>query len=438
VWISSPPTAAPKRYLPNPFASKDIHNVPKLKFSPDGKKLLLNVNGGRQREESWILPYPPNPSNPPHQVLQDLQSVDGTPVFSWMPDSRHVVLGLARRGDNSQQLWMADTESNEFHAVTSGTAYRSGPSVAPDGQKLIFGEDTGSYDVISVDLATAAARPLLATERDESMPSWSANKPLLAYVTDRNGPQEIWLHSDENSDRPLVTARDFPGVTVQWFMCPALSPQGDRVVYAKVDQGGAIRLWISALSGGQPVQLTNEQAPAEYPGSWSLDGNWFAYVIIRDGKSDLAKVKTSGQATPVTVRPDVDYDNDSVPAWSPDGNWIVLGETLYSSDGKTVHPLGEHHSDGYVFSQDGKRVYGMRPSSSGEELFSVDIASGTEKVIGSVSKDLRPRSSLNPGTRLSLAPDGKSIAYAAARFQDNLWLLEGFAPKAGWLQRLGF
>ena len=61
VWISSPITAAPKRYLPDPFASSDVYNTPKLKFSPDGKKILLTVNGGRRREEAWILPYPPNP-----------------------------------------------------------------------------------------------------------------------------------------------------------------------------------------------------------------------------------------------------------------------------------------------------------------------------------------------------------------------------------------
>ena len=101
-----------------------------------------------------------------------------------------------------------------------------------------------------MDLATAAVHPLLATERDEVMPSWAAHKPLLAYVTDRNGPQEIWLHTADGADRPLVTARDFPGVAVQWFMGPALSPEGDRVVYSKTDFSGDQRLWISAAAGG--------------------------------------------------------------------------------------------------------------------------------------------------------------------------------------------
>ena len=59
------------------------------------------------------MPYPPNPADPPKQVLKGLLSTDGTPVFSWMPDWCHVVLGLQRTGDSSQQLWLADTASSE-------------------------------------------------------------------------------------------------------------------------------------------------------------------------------------------------------------------------------------------------------------------------------------------------------------------------------------
>ncbi len=439
VWISSPLTAAPKLYLPDPYASNDIFNVPKLKFSPDGKKMLLNLNAGRHREESWVLPYPPNSSEPPHQVLTGVQSAGGTPVFSWMADSRHVVLGLQHPGDSSEQLWAADTRSNESYALTSGTTFRSGPAVSPDGQRIIFGEDIGSFDIVSVDLATASAHLLLATQRDELMPSWAANKALMAYITDRNGPQEIWLRADDNSDRPLVTARDFPGSSVQWFMGPALSPLGDRVVYNKVDTGGAQRLWISAVAGGPPVQLTSESSYAEFPGSWSADGNWFAYQAFRDGKSNLLKVKTTGQAAPMVVRAAVDPDNDAVPVWSPDGNWIVLDESLYSSDGQTVRSLGKHRSEGYVFAPDGKRVYGMRQDADGETLFTVDVATGSEKVVGTIPREYHPRSNLNPAMRFSLAPDGKSIVYGAGKFSANLWMLEGFAKKVGLLKRaLGF
>jgi len=185
------------------------------------------------------------------------------------------------------------------------------------------------------------------------------------------------------------------------------------------------------------VQLTTGPASAEYPGSWSLDGTWFAYILIQDGKVNLAKVKTGGQATATIVKAEVEYENNAVPIWSPAGDWILLGEDLYSPDGKTVRSLGEHHADGYVFSPDGKLVYGLRQTDDGETLFTVEVASGAEKVIGNLGKDNRPRSNLNPATRFSLSPDGKSIAYGVGKFKGNLWMLEGFAGKSGFLRAFG-
>lgn len=424
--------------MPDPYATKDVYNIPKLRFSPDGKRLLLIINGGRQAEEAWILPYPAGASRPPHRVLPDLKSYGGTPTFIWMPDSRRIVLSLSASSDAEQQLWMADTVSGVRYALTSGTQTRSPSGVSPDGRRMIFSESSDNYDVVSADVANASVHPLIWTERNEMMPAWAARKPVLVYVTDRNGPPEIWLHTPDAADRPLVAARDFPPGTTQWLMGPALSPDADRVIYTKIDQGtGGNHLWISALSGGSPVPLTNDTKASEFPGSWSLDGVWFTYVAFRDGAATLMKVKTSGQAPPMALKVDPSSDNQDVPSWSPDGKWIVYGDNLYSSDDGKAKPLGHHHQDAYVFSSDGKLLYGMRPADDGELFFSVDVATGAERIIGNAGPEIRPRSNLNPAVRLSLAPDGKSIVFGNRKPNTSLWMLEGFAVKTGLLARLG-
>ena len=185
------------------------------------------------------------------------------------------------------------------------------------------------------------------------------------------------------------------------------------------------------------MPLTNDNKAAEYPGSWSPDGSWFTYLAYRDGVATLMKVKTSGQANPVVVSADASSDDDGVPSWSPDGKWIVLGENLYSSEGGNTKPLGHHHSDAYVFSADGKLVYGMRREGGGEVLFSVDVSTGAERTIGNAGPDVRPHSYLNPAVRLSLAPDGKSFAFGSIKPRSSLWMLEGLAVKSGLLARLG-
>jgi hypothetical protein len=68
-------------------------------------------------------------------------------------------------------------------------------------------------------------------------------------------------------------------------------------------------------------------------------------------------------------------------------------------------------------------------------LFSLDIATKEVKTIGDFSKDFAPSSYSNPGIRLSLSPDGKSILFPAIRRSSSLWMLEGF-DSPGWLDEL--
>ena len=145
VWISSPPGSTPAKYLPNPMASRALYNTTNLRFSPDGKSILLFMRGDKGRTEAWLMPYPPNPSKPPHLVQKDLTPYGGTPEFSWMPDSRHVVLSFASSPESSSQLWMADTASRERIALTSGTVGYGYVAASPDGQRIVFSESADDF-----------------------------------------------------------------------------------------------------------------------------------------------------------------------------------------------------------------------------------------------------------------------------------------------------
>src|SRR5262249_18267682 len=140
------------------------------------------------------------------------------------------------------------------------------------------------------------------------------------------------------------------------------------------------------------------------------------------------------------LKADINPTNGSVPAWSPAGDWIEYndkGENLISPDGSMMRFLGDLHTDGCSFSRDGARLYCLRWDTDHETLISMDLNGKLRKEIGRLDAEYRPASNLGPAIRLSLSPDGKSITYAHARSAArNLWLLEGFAPKQGFLQRL--
>ncbi|MBZ5585549.1 MAG: hypothetical protein LAQ30_25790 [Acidobacteriia bacterium] len=150
-------------------------------------------------------------------------------------------------------------------------------------------------------------------------------------------------------------------------------------------------------------------------------------------------MKTTGQATPALLQRGNEGEaaGAGIPSWSPTGEWIAVGKGMISADGKSRRSWGEHGSSHSMFSADGKLVYGIRPEGERNLLFSLDIATGVEKAIGDLGRDAAPATPLTSGIRFSLAPDGKSFVYAAARQTTSIWLLEGFTQKAGLLARLG-
>jgi Tol biopolymer transport system component len=434
VWISAPPGSPLKKYLPDPFVTREVHNPPRMQFSPDGKRLLLFLNEEHGREERWLMPYPPDASRPPKRVLETLPSFRGTPWFSWMPDGRRIVVSTQGSEGGSEQLWIADTVTGGYYALTTGTTGRLYPSVSPDGKMILFTESISDFDIVSANLESAAVQRLIATERNELMPAWAASQSVMAYVTDRNGPTEIWVRSGD-VDRPIVTSKDFEPGTTSDLWGPALAPDASRVIYARTDTKGVSRLWISAVHRSAPSLLTNDAHAIEFPGSWSPDGTWFTYETETRGQVDLMKAKTTGQVTPILVKANVP-SGDAVPSWSPDGKWICDGEQLVSPDGKTVRRL-LGNSSGYTFSADGSRIYGIRRDGERRFLFLLDLLTNKEKVVGEIGEDFRPNSVPNPSMRFSLAPDGKSFVYGALNEKWNLWLLEGFEPKTDLLSRLG-
>jgi Tol biopolymer transport system component len=231
---------------------------------------MRNAGSG---EETWLMPYPPNAANPPHRILQGLSNLTNTPTASWIPDNRHVVLS-ASSSAAPHQLYLADTESGVFTVFSSGTRAQNSPAVSPDGSKLVFLESQTDADVVSVDVASAAVTPFIATQRSEQMPAWAARESALVYVTDRNGEMEVWMRKPGQPDRPLVTPRDFPPGATKGFVGPSLSPDGTRVIYGHWE--ALIGLWMSAVAGGPPVRLV-KSAGNDPPGSWSPDGNWYVY-----------------------------------------------------------------------------------------------------------------------------------------------------------------
>jgi hypothetical protein len=263
------------------------------------------------------------------------------------------------------------------------------------------------------------------------MPSWASAARLLAYATDRSGAWEVWLHEAGRPERPLLTRRDFPTETL-YLMAPTLSPDGERLIVDRVEAIAArARLWMSAVAGGKPERLTNEEGVDEYAGSWSPDGLWYAYLTSapEGGPKALKRVKTTGQATPETLLEALPAGSVSAPLWSPQGDWILVadgGMKLVSADGKITRPLGIEES-ACTFAHKEPLLYCVRDTRPVEShpVVKIDLHGNILDTITTLSRADAPDNGFVPGLGLSLDPDGTAATYSVARVTQSLFLLDG-------------
>ncbi len=298
--LLTPPERKPWNTSQRRFAVQTRFTPVFLRFSPDAKKLFLSITPIAARRTPGFFPIPRAGSGEPHPHFQQ--------HFVESPRRRRMdALDKPPHGDVrksaptvNEQLWMADIEDGSLTRMLacrdrSVHAIRLSRRQAP----AVFSGHTRPRHC-GVPLDGSAPRTILSTDLPEFGPSWSPKGDQFAFVTQRNGTDELWLHSPQgNWDRPVVTAREFP--TLQSIISPTFSPDGTRIAYTALLAGGGRRrsLAISPTGGGTPTIISDGYAP-----TWSLDGSTIAFLWLKsDGTIPVATIRVGSDDEPTEVVP---------------------------------------------------------------------------------------------------------------------------------------
>jgi Tol biopolymer transport system component len=433
LWLASPASGPPRRYTAAPFSNRTFI-IADVQFSPDGKNIGLSMISGQQPPEFWVIPFP---SGTPKQ-LQFLSNLARWHPFSWMPDSRHAVVGIEVTIGSRSQLWMADTVRDKIQPVSISTASFTDPAVSPDGRMLAVTVDESEQDVIEIQIDGGRIRPAVATSAREHSPVWLPTGEGFVYVTDRTGEQEIWIRR-RGIDSPLVTERNFPAGRTYYLSTPQISHDGQRVAFTRRVRGGTTSIWIAPVSGGAAVRLLNSERPQRAP-TWSPDDNWIAYLSASGGADTLLKRRIGASGESEILKSALHLSGE--PRWSPDGQWVLYGNRgemrVVSADGKVDRLLSRNNWLSRVWSKDGKLIYGVRFIDRRYSIMAFDTRTNSERELfklGTSSEPVRlgsPR--LIASGDIALHPHGRSLLATLAKSKGDIWLLEGFWQRAGIFQ----
>lgn len=265
--------------------------------------------------------------------------------------------------------------------LTHGTSYDGNPAVSPDGKWVAFARGAGpEADIYRIRIDGGEAERLTFLNSDCRTPVWSANGDTIAFVSDKGGVHRVWrvaatggparpYQGIEVSDRPYAPITWAPGTSL---LCAA---RGDRDYLLLDTRAGKSTVIGNSDSLGWIV----------YP-RFSRDGGRISWWVAGPAPRRGMWVMT----LPSGARVRILRDGPVVPlAWSRDGRWI------YVADWRTARMrLARFPSDG---------------------------GAGETHVEVPVSEDVDD---------LGLSADGTRLVCVVSPHQPDVWLAEGFDPRA--------
>ncbi len=256
-------------------------------WSPDGKYLILNSDGGIYR-----LPFQTDGTTAPQRLaIGPEYRCNNDKAIS--PNGKLLGFSATLAPAKGSNVYLANVDGTNIKAMTTETpSYFHGWS--PDNKTMAFvAQRNGSkqFDIYSTPAGGGAETQLVADKHHDDGPDYSPDGKWIYINSDRSGEESIWRFpasgagpNDSKAEKVLSDGAE------DWF--PHLSPDGKKLVYIAYPAGtpthnsrllqvalkltriegdtvGQVRTTLTSFTGGQGSINVS---------SWAPDSQRFAFV----------------------------------------------------------------------------------------------------------------------------------------------------------------
>ena len=186
---------------------------------------------------------------------------------SWSPDGTRIAFSGKREGDS--EIFLMDLDGSNVVNITENPGSDRQPSWSPDGTQVAFTSvrenasgalQAGEIYVVGTDRGSIGVN-LTQNPAEEGQPSWSPDGSRIAFVSGRDGDDEIYVINADGSD-PINLSRS-PG-SIDWR--PMWSSDGTRIAFIS-DRDGIPEIYLMDADGSNQVKLVEDSGSADWP-SW--------------------------------------------------------------------------------------------------------------------------------------------------------------------------
>jgi len=242
--------------------------------------------------------------------------------FVWMPDDRLIYTSIAKTNPG---IFVMNADGTGSQQLMAGQGNNTFPSVSPDGRFIVFVSDRNGPSQIWISDVEGKNEKRLTNGTDDSWPQFSADGQWVVYQSIVEGRRTLWKV-------PVAGGDPFP-LTDHPSVCPVVSPDGKWIsCYYRAETKAPWKLAIIPIAGGDPVKLFDIPPTVTLLSlvRWTPDGRALAYIDNREGVSNIWALPLDGskpsQLTDFTTERIFWFD------WSRDGKQLALTRGSVSSD----------------------------------------------------------------------------------------------------------
>jgi dipeptidyl aminopeptidase/acylaminoacyl peptidase len=367
-----------------------IHGVGSPRISPDGRRIVYSVTTtewkkGERKSRLWLAGADGSGARP-------LTQTDKTDSDAhWSPDGSRVAFVSNR--DGTSQIWIIPSDAGEARKLTSFPPGVSDIVWSPDGRRLAFSADVDPR----CDSSDEACQKKSAEAAEKNkVRAHMADHLLYRHWTDwKDGHRtHVFVADAESGAVRDLTPGDWDSPTFQLGGDPgyAFSPDGKELCFVSnhdpdPESSTNADLWVVAVSGGEPKNLTAGNPGFDGNPQYSPDGRWIAYRAQKTARyeSDLFRLalcdRKSGTSRVLTET----FDNwvDAL-RWSPDSRSILFSADVEGrtpifraepDSGRVTPVLDDRTIDAFEVSPDGRfLLYSRRSTGEPGELYRFDLS----------------------------------------------------------------
>jgi hypothetical protein len=192
-----------------------------------------------------------------------------------------------------------------------GNAYFA---LADDGTLAYLpGTPTGNLELMWVD-RQGRVEPAVDDRQSYSYPRLTPHdQQLVVTVGSEVGIRRMWIYDLQRGSRTVLSMEGNAGSAT-------LSPDGERMYFSS-NVTGRWNIYHAPLDASSPPQMLMDREHEQWSGSWSPDGQSFAFYDIKPESGRDIYVLTAGQSEPEPFI--VTPANERAPQFSPDGRWLA-------------------------------------------------------------------------------------------------------------------